>query len=286
MSESGSVGKEAGLWMPSPWIAGGLGFFSGSVAFLYTNSAKWFFIYSFGGIIVGFFLLGSNPQLTGLLIIPIIIHSIWLARKYNPDQHRKWYSRWWGIIISILLFALLIVCFRAFLYEPFRIPAGSMLPTLKVGDIIVVKKWGFGSYSAFGHVFFLGEGVDDRSLKRGGLYVFKGPRDGTPYVKRLYALPQDRVQITGSDFLLNGKKISTFKVGEDWNFNFFEESVGDHKYTTQVSMTRMMRERVDTVVNEGHVFFLGDNRSGSLDSRHYGAIPMEDIIGEVVWIIV
>lgn len=196
-------------------------------------------------------------------------------------------------IIAVLL-ALVI---RTFLYEPFNIPSGSMLPTLKVGDYLFVSKsaYGYSRYSfPFGIVDFGGR-ISEAQPKRGDPVVFKLPTNtSVDYIKRVIGLPGDTIQVIRGRLYINGEMVKREAVG-------FNESDDNTSYET-----RRMSEFVETLpegtqyhiyeesdnqdldntpvytVPPRHVFVMGDNRDNSQDSRvqnHVGYVPFENLVG-------
>src|SRR5690606_7829840 len=108
---------------------------------------------------------------------------------------RRWFSRWWAIPAIYLSFLLPIFITRTFFYEPFSIPASSMSPSINTGDIIIVKKYGYGSYSAYGVKLFNSENASNIDFVRGNIHAFYPPHTDVPYVKRLIGKPGDTIEI-------------------------------------------------------------------------------------------
>ena len=202
--------------------------------------------------------------------------------------------------VSTLLFAVLIALgIRAFVIEPFRIPSGSMLPTLLVGDYLFVSKFSYGyskhslpfSPSLFkGRIFF-------SAPKRGDVIVFKLPTDNsTDYIKRLIGLPGDRIQVIRGRLHINGRMVPRTSIGQ---YTDIERDHGGYKVRYKSyrevlpnGVSYIVLERGDDipfvdntdvyVVPKGHYFMMGDNRDNSRDSRFIGAIPETHLVGEAV----
>lgn len=196
-------------------------------------------------------------------------------------------------IIAVLL-ALLI---RTFLYEPFNIPSGSMLPTLKVGDYLFVSKpaYGYSRHSfPFGLASFEGRMSEDEP-KRGDVVVFKLPTNpSVDYIKRLIGMPGDTVQVKRGRLYLNGKIVEREPVGL-----IQSDDSGDYKDYTLMEYIETLpggilhriyeesdNERLDNTklftVPDGHYFMMGDNRDNSQDSRVQnlvGFVPFENFVG-------
>ncbi len=174
-----------------------------------------------------------------------------------------------GETIKVIIQALLIaLVFRTFLYHPFNIPSGSMEPTLLIGDYLFVSKfsYGYSRYSFPIDLSFIDGRIWEGVPARGDIAVFKLPKDNsTDYIKRIIGLPGDRITFNGGDVYLNGERLSESYV--DGSITFCSDSpncdIG--------------------VIPEGYVFVLGDNRLHSSDSRFFGLVDVDDIIGQAVF---
>ena len=203
-------------------------------------------------------------------------------------------------IKTIIYAALIAVLIRTFLFEPFFIPSGSMVPTLLVGDYIFVAKYSYG-YTHFSFPFspdFFSGRFPDGSPKRGDVVVFRLPRDtSVDYVKRVIGLPGDTIQVTGGQLLINGTQ-----VPRDDDGNYTDDSDGAPVVADELTEhlpgvgTRpgkthlILKETNDDFQNNtpvytvppGHLFMMGDNRDNSLDSRFLndvGYVPIENVLG-------
>ncbi|MCB9949028.1 MAG: signal peptidase I [Rhodospirillaceae bacterium] len=208
-----------------------------------------------------------------------------------------------GETIKTIFYAVLIALgVRTFLYEPFNIPSGSMIPTLLEGDYLFVSKFSYG-YSRFTipfgfHLF------DGRILggepERGDVVVFKLPTDpSTDYIKRLIGLPGDRIQMIEGILHINGEAVPRRRVEDYVTTDRFGRTVRTTQYieTLPEGREHFIIERSDDgfldntqeyVVPEGHYFFMGDNRDSSQDSRVLGVVgyvPAENLVGraEFLW---
>ncbi|HRQ60298.1 MAG TPA: signal peptidase I [Alphaproteobacteria bacterium] len=185
---------------------------------------------------------------------------------------------------------------RTFLYEPFNIPSGSMLPTLEIGDYLFVYKPEYG-YSKHSFPFSLApiEGrVWEDAPARGDVIVFKLPTNTSiAYIKRLVGMPGDRIQVQAGRLYINGEMIPR---------EFVAKHMLDDKMRGDVEMTeyietlpggiqhriyeetddRPLDDTDEYTVPEGHYFFMGDNRDNSQDSRvesMVGFVPFENLVG-------
>lgn len=204
----------------------------------------------------------------------------------------------------------LVLVLRSFVYEPFQIPSGSMMPTLLVGDFILVEKFAYGLRNPVSNGKFLETGEP----KRGDIVVFKYPLDTrVDYIKRVVGLPGDRVIYRNKELMIrprcdDGKTCEGFKKldvqfqqsGEFTQMGIpldrYKEQLGDVSHNTL--RNPLMPDLVDRyyrqpgteddewVVPEGHYFMMGDNRDNSTDSRFWGFVPEENLVGRAVaiWI--
>jgi signal peptidase I len=211
---------------------------------------------------------------------------------------------WRESVKSIVFILLVVLGVRSFVFEPFNIPSGSMLPTLLVGDFVVVSKfsYGFSQYSLAGHSWIArGLGTVGVSLpsgrifasvpERGDVVVFKLPTDNaTDYIKRVVGLPGDRIQVTGGILHINGTA-----VRRDADGTFIEEPGrpptqryvetlpnGRRHHILEQSDSGWLDNTPEYLVPAGHVFAMGDNRDNSADSRvlnSVGYIPLDNLVG-------
>lgn len=185
---------------------------------------------------------------------------------------------------------LIVLIIRSFLIEPFRIPSGSMLPTLLVGDFILVNKFSYGvRLPLFGSkVISVGE------PKRGDVVVFRYPRDpSVDYIKRIVGLPGDRVHYENKTIYINGERVPQKSLGiytgvgegiEVTGASLREEHLGDVDHQILIQTSRKLVEG-DFEVPKGRYFVMGDNRDNSNDSRFWGTVPEENLVGKafMIW---
>lgn len=208
-------------------------------------------------------------------------------------ERRSGWSDTIRVVIHALILAMIV---RVFLFQPFNIPSGSMIPTLLVGDYLFVSKYSYG-YSRHSFPFSpnLFEGrVWNAEPDRGDVVVFKLPRDGeTDYIKRVIGLPGDEVQVIEGRLHINGEAVPRRRI-EDFAMR---DPFGNMRRVTRYVETLsngVSYQVLDLVENgfgdntgvykvpEGHYFMMGDNRDNSTDSRSLqavGFVPHENLIG-------
>lgn len=197
--------------------------------------------------------------------------------------------------VRTIIYALLIAgVVRTFLFQPFNIPSGSMIPTLLVGDYLFVSKfsYGYSRYSfPFGMGFFSGR-IFGSEPKRGDVAVFRHPpTNRDDFIKRLVGMPGDRVQIINGVLHINGQSVTRRRIEDhvlrDFQGNVrrvpqFEESLPNGR-TYVIREGQSDRGPADNtrefVVPPGNYFAMGDNRDDSNDSRSWGFVPRQNLIG-------
>jgi len=189
------------------------------------------------------------------------------------------YSRSFFPVLAVVL------VLRSFLYEPFQIPSGSMLPTLKVGDFILVNKFTYGL-----RLPVVGTKVVSlNDPQRGDVLVFKFPGDNSiNYIKRVIGVPGDRIGYVQKELYINGEKVSQKLIARlppaNPKIQLLLEQLGDvsHQIYRDYSPARPGQE---WLVPEGHYFVMGDNRDNSNDSRYWKFVPDELVVGkaQLVW---
>ncbi|MCB1664437.1 MAG: signal peptidase I [Pseudomonadales bacterium] len=185
---------------------------------------------------------------------------------------------------------LIVLVLRSFLVEPFQIPSGSMIPTLEVGDFILVNKYTYGlRLPVVGTKI-----VPMNEPKRGEVMVFIPPHDKRYFIKRVVGLPGDTVRYEDKVLYVNGEQIMSEPVddvqiempnGMMRAGTLYNETLGGVEHLTQIIDAPPRDERTVWVVPEGHYFMMGDNRDNSADSRVWGAVPEKNIVGKAfaVW---
>jgi signal peptidase I len=239
------------------------------------------------------------------------LDKLGLAQDVSQVQEasQKLLMQPWWLDWTAGLFPVIVVVFvlRSFLFEPFKIPSGSMIPTLLVGDLILVNKFHYGV-----RLPVINKKITDGTpVARGDVMVFRyPPKPSLDYIKRVVGLPGDEVAYLNKRLTINGVAVPTQAVPEFFDETAmryakqFEEQLGvkSHRLLNDddrrggFSDAEIMNfpnrencrysiEGVVCKVPVGHYFMMGDNRDNSLDSRYWGFVPDENIVGKafLVW---
>jgi signal peptidase I len=205
---------------------------------------------------------------------------------------------------SISLILLLVFTFRSSFFEPFRIPSGSMIPTLMIGDFILVNKFSYGFKVPFSDlslgsinwspIYIYGKSTPSR----GDVIVFKYPEiPSMNYIKRVIAIPGDTIEIRNKVVYVNGERIETEEFdGEkimadmddsfrSFNLRFYKSHTGEEPHVIQIDRDNFFTvDYRKTIVPEQNYFVMGDNRDFSSDSRAWGFVPEENIKGKALFV--
>ncbi|MGN6778423.1 signal peptidase I [Rhizobium sp.] len=213
-----------------------------------------------------------------------------MSEKAVKQQNALWENI--KVIVQALVLAMII---RTFLFQPFTIPSGSMMPTLLVGDYIFVNKFAYG-YSKYSMPFspdlFSGR-ILGSEPKRGDVVVFRfPPNPDVDYIKRVIGLPGDRIQVKNDILYINGQAVprephgtfsSDYSQEPGDNIAVYSERLPDAGKvfdTLDLSPNSRGDNTQEYVVPPGHYFMMGDNRDNSDDSRFdVGYVPAENLIG-------
>ena len=181
-------------------------------------------------------------------------------------------------------FPVLFVVFvlRSFIVEPFQIPSASMVPTLQVGDYILVNKYTYGIRLPVVRT----KVMDLNEPQRGDVMVFFPPHmNDTYFIKRVVGLPGDTVVYRDKQLYVNGEAVKVEPLpGGEPRYTLGSETLGSAEHQVQVDNMRPVRN-FSVVVKPGHYFMMGDNRDNSSDSRVWGQVPERDIVGKAfaIW---
>ncbi len=214
---------------------------------------------------------------------------------------QPWWLDWTAGLFPVILVVFLL---RSFLFEPFKIPSGSMIPTLLVNDLILVNKFHYGV-----RLPVINTKVwSNHEPKRGDVMVFRyPPKPSLDYIKRVVGVPGDEVAYLNKKLTVNGKPVPKtplpdFFDGDSMRYaKQFEETLGGRKHRLlndddrpafipgaddfQFKQNcRYSSEGVVCKVPQGHYFMMGDNRDNSLDSRYWGFVPEKNIVGKAFFV--
>lgn len=185
---------------------------------------------------------------------------------------------------------LIVLVLRSFIVEPFRIPSASMMPTLLIGDFILVNKYDYGIRLPVLNKLL----ISNKTPERGDIVVFRYPEEpAIPFIKRVVGIPGDHVEYTNKTIYINGiEQVQTSKGeykgvgagvmadGDLW----LSESFEDNTHDILITGSGRSGSGFKVTVPKGNYFVLGDNRDNSRDSRYWGFVPDENLIGRAFYI--
>ena len=204
---------------------------------------------------------------------------------YADTSVEPWYVEYAKSFFPVLLFVLIL---RSFIAEPFRIPSGSMIPTLEVGDFILVNKFSYGLRLPVLNSKF----ISFNDPERGDVIVFRYPKNPKlDYIKRVVGLPGDHIKYEDKQLFINGSLIENEFVspytGSDKrgarSARIYTEKLPNKPHNVLINPFVVSRG-ADQVVPKGHYFVMGDNRDDSLDSRFWGFLPEENLVGKAFFV--
>jgi len=215
---------------------------------------------------------------------------------------QPWWLDWTAGLFPVILAVFLL---RSFLFEPFKIPSGSMVPTLLVGDLILVNKYHYGVRLPVINA----KVIANKDPRPGDVVVFRFPSDPRiDYIKRVVGVPGDEVAYLNQVLTINGKPVPTRSEGEYYDEDSmryaqrFSEKLGDVEHRILVDPKRIAyygpdpktfpmheacrysAEGVVCKVPAGHYFVMGDNRDNSQDSRFWGFVPDQNVVGRAFFV--
>jgi signal peptidase I len=227
------------------------------------------------------------------------------AQSRDSLLMQPWWLDWTAGLFPVILVVFLL---RSFLFEPFKIPSGSMIPTLLVGDLILVNKFHYGIRLPVINRKI----IDNHDPQRGDVMVFRYPKDtSVDYIKRVVGVPGDEVSFRDQQLFINGAAAKLEAVpppgfyDEDMRMYFpeYTETLGTVKHHILLNPRaqpyygpadkitfpfrencRYSAEGVTCKVPPGHYFMMGDNRDNSQDSRFWGFVPDENIVGKAFFV--
>jgi signal peptidase I len=215
---------------------------------------------------------------------------------------QPWWLDWTAGLFPVILAVFVL---RSFLFEPFKIPSGSMIPTLLVGDLILVNKYHYGVRLPVINKKI----IDNNPVQRGDVMVFRYPVDPRQdYIKRVVGIPGDEIRFANQKLSVNGQELALVAKGEYFDADSlryepqFSEKLGavehhilvnpkrqawfggDSKTFPFAENCRYSAEGMSCKVPPGHYFMMGDNRDNSQDSRYWGFVPDENIVGKAFFV--
>jgi signal peptidase I len=215
---------------------------------------------------------------------------------------QPWWLDWTAGLFPVILVVFLL---RSFLFEPFKIPSGSMIPTLLVGDLILVNKYHYGVRLPVLNKKI----IDNNAVERGDVMVFRYPVDPRQdYIKRVVGIPGDVVEFANQTLSVNGQPVPMTPQGDFYDEDTlryapkFNEKLGAVEHGILVNPKaasyfgpqpkafpfaencRYSAEGMSCKVPPGHYFMMGDNRDNSQDSRYWGFVPDENIVGKAFFV--
>jgi signal peptidase I len=228
-----------------------------------------------------------------MLIALVLTGGIWLLDKLWLSKTRalgaaepmlvEYSKSFFPVILAVFLI-------RSFLVEPFKIPSGSMMPTLLVGDFILVNKYDYGlRVPVINNTF-----VEIKHPRRGEVMVFRFPKDPSlDYIKRVVGLPGDRIEYRNKQIFVNGRPVAQKDDGyydyvapglNQVSLRRMQEQLGDHNHNILIDDSNPVVDG-EITVPEGQYFVMGDNRDNSNDSRFWGFVPDRNIVGRafMIW---
>ena len=224
-----------------------------------------------------------------------------VAQARDSLLMQPWWLDWTAGLFPVILVVFLL---RSFLFEPFKIPTGSMIPTLLVGDLILVNKFHYGVRLPVINKKI----IANHDPQRGDVMVFRYPVDPTiDYIKRVVGLPGDDVSYLNKRLTINGQPVPVAPLPDYYNDDSLRytpharEELGGvgHELLTQVDTPpgvnpfptfpfkencHYSAEGVTCKVPPGHYFMMGDNRDNSQDSRYWGFVPDQNIVGKAFFV--
>ena len=214
---------------------------------------------------------------------------------------QPWWLDWTAGLFPVILVVFVL---RSFLFEPFKIPSGSMIPTLLIGDLILVNKFTYGIRLPVVNTKI----TEGNAPQRGDVMVFRyPPQPSVDYIKRVVGVPGDEVAYLNKRLTINGKEVPTTAQPDFFDestmryFKQFEEVLGEkpHRVLNNPDAPAFVQgaanfpyrdncrysvEGVVCKVPQGHYFMMGDNRDNSLDSRYWGFVPEGNIVGKAFFV--
>lgn len=231
-----------------------------------------------------FFLFAATIA-TGIIWGGYLVYLKAKGRPYDAEKE-PWLVEYAHSFFPVVLIVFLL---RSFIAEPFRIPSASMMPTLLIGDFILVNKFTYGIRLPVINK----KVIEINEPQRGDIVVFRFPKDPTvDYIKRVVGLPGDRIGYFNKTIFINGTPVSQSVIGiyegrgQGQDMTGAEELNEDLAGVEHKILVRQEAPSVEGVfvVPKGHYFVMGDNRDNSNDSRYWGTVPEQNLVGKAFFI--
>lgn len=241
----------------------------------------------------GFFTHLGTDFASILFVLTFVTGVLWCLDKWRLEPGRKAAAAIsgqepakanWLVDFGRQFFPVIAAVFllRSFVVEPFRIPSGSMIPTLHIGDFILVNRFAYGLRCPIGDCTLLALGEP----KRGDVVVFRYPVDPKmDFIKRLVGLPGDTVRYVDKQLTINGELAPQQPLGrfDDRLSAEIEETLNGVSHHILTNADRPAQD-FEITIPEGQYFMMGDNRDGSSDSRNWGFVPAQNLKGRAFFV--
>jgi signal peptidase I len=228
-----------------------------------------------------------------LIVLTVISGLVTLFDKLLGEKKRQqtlkkmpWFTEQCRSLFPVFLLVLVL---RSFVIEPYRIPSGSLKPSLLDGDFIIVNKYTYGLHLPVLNTQIL----PINTPQRGDIMVFHWPVDPTRYdfIKRVIGLPGDHIRYVDKTLYINDKKMTQTYIRPEtdndghapsWSVQLFKENLDGHNHEIFIIPTQKAYNLEDIIVPPHMYFMMGDNRDNSEDSRYWGFVPEHDIVGKAM----
>jgi signal peptidase I len=228
-----------------------------------------------------------------MVVVLLVTGLIWLLdiaflrKRRAPGKADPLFVEYSKSFFPVILIVFLI---RSFIAEPFKIPSGSMMPTLLAGDFILVNKFTYGLRMPVLNNTL----VEINHPERGDVFVFHYPPDPSiDYIKRVVGVPGDKILYQDKQLYINGQKLE-MKFIDDYRYESagfnqvhakrYHEQLGDVKHELLIEENNFLGKEGEVTVPPGHYFAMGDNRDNSKDSRYWGFVPEQNLVGKAFFI--